>query len=62
MPLLTMENKLNERAEFLFTYLFHLFAIKDQDKPDGEMVMGEVETTAFARHVTGTQLVKNAVT
>lgn len=27
MPLLTMENKLNGRANYLFTYLFELFAI-----------------------------------
>lgn len=48
-----MDQKLNERAEFLFTYLFNLFAIQDPDKPDGEFVMGTIETTAFSRYVTG---------
>lgn len=61
MPLLTMENRLNARAEYLFTYLFNRFAINDDpDNPDGNKVMGDKETIAFAKYLIGSDAVDGA--
>lgn len=46
MPLLDANNKLNERATFLFTLIFDRYATEDPSDPTQKVIM-EKELTAY---------------
>jgi len=60
MPLLTKENKLNDRAQFLFTQIFERYAIEDPDDPT-QKVLDYGATTAYVQGATGEKIVDKGV-
>ena len=60
MPLLTPENKLNERATSVFAGIFEWYAVEDPEDA-GKKVISEAECTKYVQDATGQKQVDQGV-